>query len=206
MESSWTRDQTCVPWIGRQILIHYATRKSCILILKDWSVFLKADYNTQELGECSCDNLPIMIWYLIVFRQYFPGGSVGKESTCKFRRWRRCEFSTWVGKSPWKRAWQPTPVFLPRESHGQRSLAGCSPRGHKESDTTEVTERTHTPDSDFFTSLFVFSVWDIIVYLVGHPYTLVSASWNETPLWMYVCVICCWYHFCVLRRYQKNKT
>ena len=33
----------------------------------------------------------------------------------------------WVGKIPWRRAWQPTPVFLPGESHGQRSLAGYSP-------------------------------------------------------------------------------
>ena len=36
-------------------------------------------------------------------------------------------------KIPWGREWPPTPVFLPGESHGQRSLAGCSPRGHKES-------------------------------------------------------------------------
>ena len=43
----------------------------------------------------------------------------------------------WVGKIPWRRKWQPTPVFLPGESHGQRSLVGYSPRGHKESDTTE---------------------------------------------------------------------
>ena len=40
-------------------------------------------------------------------------------------------------KTPWRRAWQFTPVFLPGESHGQRSLAGYSPRGRKESDTTE---------------------------------------------------------------------
>ena len=46
-------------------------------------------------------------------------------------------FYPWVGKSSWRRAWQPTPVFLPRESQGQRSLEGCSPQGHKESDTTE---------------------------------------------------------------------
>ena len=46
-------------------------------------------------------------------------------------------FDPWVGKIPWKRAWQPIPVFLPGESHGQRSLVGCSPWGHKESDTTE---------------------------------------------------------------------
>ena len=38
---------------------------------------------------------------------------------------------------PWRRKWQPTPVFLPRELHGQRSLVGYSPGGHKELDTTE---------------------------------------------------------------------
>ena len=49
---------------------------------------------------------------------------------------------SWVRKMPWRRAWQPTPVFLPRESHGQSSLAGYSPRGCKELDTTEATEHT----------------------------------------------------------------
>ena len=44
---------------------------------------------------------------------------------------------TWVGKIPWRRAWQPTPIFLPGESYGQRSLEGYSPWGCKESDTTE---------------------------------------------------------------------
>ena len=46
-------------------------------------------------------------------------------------------FHTWVGKILWRRAWLPTPVFWPGECHGQRSLAGYSPRDHKESDTTE---------------------------------------------------------------------
>ena len=46
-------------------------------------------------------------------------------------------FNPWVGKLPWRRAWQPTPVFLPGESHGQRSLAGYSPWGCRESDATE---------------------------------------------------------------------
>ena len=41
------------------------------------------------------------------------------------------------GRSPWRRKWQPTLVFLPGESHGRRSLVGYSPRGRKESDTTE---------------------------------------------------------------------
>ena len=44
-----------------------------------------------------------------------------------------------VGKIPWKRAQQATPVFLPGDCHGQRSLEGYSPEGHKESDTTEAT-------------------------------------------------------------------
>ena len=44
-------------------------------------------------------------------------------------------FDPWVGKIPWRRAWQPTLVFLLGESHGQRSLAGYSPWGLKESDT-----------------------------------------------------------------------
>ena len=43
----------------------------------------------------------------------------------------------WVGKIPWRREWQPTPVFLPGEFHGGRSLARHSLRGHKESDTAE---------------------------------------------------------------------
>ena len=42
-----------------------------------------------------------------------------------------------LGRFPWRRKWQPTPVFLPGESHGGRSLAGYSPWGCKESDTTE---------------------------------------------------------------------
>ena len=50
----------------------------------------------------------------------------------------RLRFDPWVGKIPWRRRKRhPTPVFLPGKSHGQRSLVGCSPWGHKESDTTE---------------------------------------------------------------------
>ena len=50
---------------------------------------------------------------------------------------KRIRFDSWVNKFPWRRSWHPTPVFLPRKSHGQRSLVGCSPRGCKKSDTTE---------------------------------------------------------------------
>ena len=50
---------------------------------------------------------------------------------------RRPGFDPWVGKIPWRRKWQPMPVFLPGESHGRRSLVGSSLWGHKELDTTE---------------------------------------------------------------------
>ena len=53
------------------------------------------------------------------------------------RSHRRSGFDPWVGKTPWRRKWQPTPVFLPGRFHRQRSLTGFSPYGHKESDTTE---------------------------------------------------------------------
>ena len=56
----------------------------------------------------------------------FPGGSVGKRVILQCRR---PGFDSWVGKILWRRAWQPTPVFLPGESHGQRSLMGYSPWG-----------------------------------------------------------------------------
>ena len=49
-------------------------------------------------------------------------------------QFRECGFDPWVGKIPWRRKWQPTPVFLPGESHGQRSLAGYSPWDHKKSE------------------------------------------------------------------------
>ena len=52
----------------------------------------------------------------------------GKESTCQGRRYK---FSPWVGKIPWRTAQQPTPVFLPGESHGQRSLVSYRPRGRR---------------------------------------------------------------------------
>ena len=61
----------------------------------------------------------------------FPGGTSGKEPGCQCRRLKRCGFDPWVRKIPWRRAWQPIPVFLPEESHGQRSLVGYSPWGHR---------------------------------------------------------------------------
>jgi len=72
----------------------------------------------------------------------FPGGASGKEPACQRRSPKRHGLDPWVGKIPWRREWQPTPVFLPRESHGQRSLAGYGPSGSTESDITEAAYHT----------------------------------------------------------------
>ena len=67
----------------------------------------------------------------------FPDGSVGKESACNAGDTGDVEFDFWVGKIPWRRKWQSTPVFLPGKSHGQRRLVGYNPLGSQKLDTTE---------------------------------------------------------------------
>ena len=65
----------------------------------------------------------------------FPDSASGKELTCQCRRHKRRRFNPWVGKIPWRRAWQPTPVFLPGEFHEQMNVVGYCPLGHKELDS-----------------------------------------------------------------------
>ena len=57
---------------------------------------------------------------MVLMKWGFPGGTSGKEPACQSKRW---GFNPWVRKIPWRRAWQSTPVYLPGESHGQRSLS-----------------------------------------------------------------------------------
>ena len=59
----------------------------------------------------------------------------GQNVCQQWKRHRRCMFHLWMGKVPWRREWQPTPVFLPEKSHGQSNLVGYSPKGCRESDT-----------------------------------------------------------------------
>ena len=83
-----------------------------------------------------------MLWSLF-WRRYkqigLPTWLSGKESTCQCRR---CRFDPWVGKIPWRRKWQPALVFLPGETHEQRSLVGYSPWGRK--NQTQLSDHTHT--------------------------------------------------------------
>ena len=115
--SSRPRDQTRVPHIVDRCLTVWATREVLSTVVIYFSPFH-------------------FYWDIMDIVPRWPSG---KEFTCWCRRQRRCTFNPWVRKIPWNRKCQPTLVSLPREPHGQRSLAGYSPRGHRESDITEHT-------------------------------------------------------------------
>ena len=82
-------------------------------------------------------NYRLMIMQILHMTLGFPGGPNGKEPACQCRTHKRHGFHPQVGKIPWRRAWQSTPVFLPGESHGQGNLTGYSPKHREESDMTE---------------------------------------------------------------------
>ena len=71
----------------------------------------------------------------LTVRLGFTVGAVAKDSAANAGD-AESRLDPWVGKIPWRREWQPTPVFLPGESYGEGSLEGCNPWGGKESDTT----------------------------------------------------------------------
>ena len=102
-------------------------------------------YSKQAL----CYGLYMHIFTTVKYKQFcitfqgFPNGTTGIEPACQCRRHKRHRFDPWVRTIPWRRAWQPFPVFLLGKSHGQRSLAGYGPQSHKDSDTTEATQHTH---------------------------------------------------------------
>ena len=74
-------------------------------------------------------SLSHFLYIVVCIFQGFPSGSVNKESACNTGDTGRHQYDLWVGKIPWRRAWQPTPVFLPGESHVQRSPAGQQSKG-----------------------------------------------------------------------------
>ena len=100
----------------------------------------------------------------------FPGGASGKKNPpANAADARDLGFNPWfnplVGKIPWRREWQPTPVFLPEEFHGQRSLTSYSQQVCKESGTTEVTEHTQ-------------SLW-LKAELATHSLLIISSCWPQ---------------------------
>ena len=101
-----------------------------------WALAVKCSWGpkpqTTQSQVVPSQKLPWKLW----FNQYSPGAG-DKQSTCQCSRCKRPGFNPWIGRIPWRKKWQRTPVFLPGESHGQRSLVGYSLWGCKESDRTE---------------------------------------------------------------------
>ena len=121
----WTQDtQLCGKWSGK-LGLDCGRQLSSVLGLTTLSSHL-----THHLP-------PLLVFKINGVLWGFSGGTNGKKPSCQCRRCKRRGFNAWVGKIPWQSKWQPTPVFLPGESHGQRSLVSYSPWGCKESDTTE---------------------------------------------------------------------
>ena len=83
--------------------------------------------------------VPCLAWkhQILTFASVLDYGSSLVAQTVKNLQCRSPRFDPWVGKIIWRKEWQPIPVFLPGEFHGQRSLMGHSPWGRKELDTTE---------------------------------------------------------------------
>ena len=130
--------------------------------------------------KASFRKIPVWIWIsnvftvgmwevLIAVSSGLPWWLSGKESSCNAGDAGDLGMIPWVGKIPWRRKWQPTSVFLPGKSHGQRNQADHSPWGHKELDTIEWLS-THTP---------VYGWPDSLPHL--HPF-LSAWFWVLSPL------------------------
>ena len=124
--------------------------------------------------------------FCIIHYYGFPHDASGKESACQYRRCKSPEFYPWVSKIPWRKKWQPTPVFLTGESYGQRSLAGYGPQSCKELDTTKQ-----------------LSNWAQHIKILRHPSsahaTLAFLWFKELRHWACVCDVMMWemMHVCV---------
>ena len=100
--------------------------------------------------------------------QVFPDGASGKEPTCQSRRFKRWGFDPWVGKIPWRRAWKDIPIFLPGESHGQRSWTGYIHRvGHDWSDSMHACR--YTRKSCFLLLIYRPAPYSSALLAFSHP-------------------------------------
>ena len=137
---------SCIPVFLPESLSWYLVRSllavsletflTTISMLPSEAPLLNPSHCDLVLVTCGHDHYSTLIAFL--------GGASGKEPACQGRRHRRYRFHPRVRKIPWRRVWQPTPAFLPGESHGQKSLAGHNPWGHTELDVTEEMQHTRT--------------------------------------------------------------
>ena len=103
----------------------------------------------------------------------------GKESSCQCRGHRF--LIPGLGRPPWRRKWQPTPVFLPGKSHGQRSLVGCSPWGCKEMDMTSWLNSNNSVLLYFFCFFFL-----AFTHILKYRYHRKVCILNDQLLWVVV--------------------
>ena len=128
---------------------------------------------------------------------YFGLPRCGKEPTCQCRRCKRRGFHPCVGKTPWRRAWQPTPVFLHGESHRQKSLVGYSPWGRKELVMTQGL--THTCWNSAFMGIFyIMSLWEMKILSV------LFIWWLTITLDEYICLNKQWFWHHTLPRWKHH--
>ena len=116
--------------------------------------------------------------WIFFFFFHFPVAQMVKTLQC-----RRPGFNPWAGKIPWKRKWQPTPVSLPGESHGQRSLVSYSPWDCKESDTAEWLIQ---PKAEEAPAVLLSDYWSVLNSVWSGPVPEASPSYPrdrslETP-------------------------
>ena len=87
-----------------------------------WSSDLKDTQKGSQYSPHSRPHTENHCFKVFLIWNWLPRWHSGRESACQCRRHKRHKFDPWVGKIPWRRKWQPTPVSLPGKSHGQRSL------------------------------------------------------------------------------------
>ena len=103
----------------------------------------------------------------------FSGGTSDKEPSCQCRRCKSHRFDPWIRKTPWRKPWQPTPVFLPGQSYGQRSLVGYGPYCHRVGhDSSDLGARRHILTNTLSLVLLIFKfslfLWRTSLYLANY--------------------------------------
>ena len=136
----------------------------------DWGVDHLLPHVWNHCWTCYSDLSALTMPWCDPFNQGFPGAQTVENLPVVKR----------PGFDPWRRGWLPTPVFLPAESHGQRSLESYSPWGRKELDTTEQLTHTHTHGQ----RSLVRHNWATNTHTQAYSHRLDSFKWNELCLSM----------------------